>query len=255
MRSGTLWRNSIAEKRVAVPCTATDESPMIGGLIFDLDGVIVDTSEFHYQAWKRLAAELGIAFTRDDNEKLKGLSRLESLDTILSLANPYNHQTGVAAQSRKIELAKRKNSWYLEFVRNLAPDDILPGVENFLVECRQSGIKTAIASSSKNAKAVIDSLAISHLFDCIVDGTRVAKAKPNPQIFLIAVKKLNEKPGSCIILEDALAGVEAARLARIRCIGIAPEPALLPADLVIPGFLNFGIKELCSFDRLIRNPA
>jgi len=219
---------------------------MIGGLIFDLDGVIVDTSELHYRAWKRLAAELGIVFTRADNERLKGLSRLESLDEILSLASPYNHSAGF----RGIELAERKNSWYLESVRGLAPEDILPGVENFLVECRQSGLKTAIASSSKNAKTVIKSLAITHLFDCIVDGTNVAKAKPNPQIFLTAAEELNEKPSSCIVLEDALAGVEAARLAKMRCIGIAEKPASLPADLVIPGFSNFGIRELFDFDRV-----
>lgn len=222
---------------------------MIGGLIFDLDGVIVDTSEFHYQAWKRLAAELGIAFTRDDNEKLKGLSRIESLDKILSLGSSYNHRARMTAQFHKVELAEIKNSWYLESVRKLEPNDILPGVEKFLIECRQSGIKTAIASSSKNAKTVIDSLAITHLFDCLVDGASVAKAKPSPQIFLRAAEELNEEPNSCIVLEDALAGVEAARLAKMRCIGIAPKSTLLPADLVIPGFSNFGIKELFSFDK------
>jgi len=222
---------------------------MIGGLIFDLDGVVVDTSELHYQAWKQLAAELGITFTRDDNEKLKGISRLESLDKILSLASPYNHRARVAAKSRRMELAERKNSWYLEYVRGLEPGDILPGVEVFLVDCRRLGIKTTIASSSKNAKAVINSLAIAHLFDCIVDGESVAKTKPNPQIFLTAAKELDEKPDSCIVLEDALAGVEAAKLAKMRCIGIASKPTLLPADLVISGFSNFGTKDLLNFDR------
>jgi len=220
---------------------------MIGGLIFDLDGVVVNTSEFHYQAWKRLAAELDIAFTRSDNEGLKGVSRLESLDKILSLASPHSRRAKAVSGFRRIELAERKNSWYLELVRKLKPKDILPGVEAFLVECRQFGIKTAIASSSKNAKAVIGSLAITQLFDCIVDGASMAK--PNPQIFLSAAEGLNEKPGSCIVLEDALAGVEAAKSAKMRCIGIAPKPTLLPADMVIPGFSNFGIEDLFSFDR------
>jgi len=218
---------------------------MIGGLIFDLDGVIVDTSELHFRAWKRLAAELGIAFTRADNERLKGLSRLESLDEILSLASPRNHR----ARFRRIELAERKNSWYLKSVRGLEPKDILPGVGNFLAECRRYGLKTAIASSSKNAKAVINSLAITHLFDCIVDGSSVVQTKPNPQIFLAAAEELNEKPSSCIVLEDALAGVRAAGLAKMRCIGIAKKSASLPADLLIPGFSNFGIRELLDFDR------
>lgn len=222
---------------------------MIGGLIFDLDGVVVDTSEFHYQAWKRLAAELDIAFTRRDNEALKGVSRLESLDKILSLAGPHNRRAKAVAGFRRIELAERKNSWYLEFVRRLEPKDILPGVAAFLAECRQFGIKAAIASSSKNARAVIDSLAVTQLFDCIVDGLDIAKAKPNPQIFLSAAEGLKEKPSSCIVIEDALAGVEAAKSAGMRCIGIAPEPALLPADMVIPNFSNFGIEDLLSFDR------
>jgi len=222
---------------------------LIGGLIFDLDGVVVDTSELHYQAWKRLAAELEIAFNRADNEKLKGLSRLESLDSILLLASSYKHRSKIAARFGKMELAEIKNSWYLESVRKLAPKDILPGVERFLIESRQHGIRTAIASSSKNAETVISSLEITHLFDRVIDGTRVADSKPNPQIFLIAAEEMNEKPSSCIVLEDALAGVRAARLAKMRCIGIAPDSTFLPADLVIPGFSNFGIEDLFGFDR------
>lgn len=150
---------------------------MITAAIFDLDGVLVDTAKYHYLAWKRLAAEVGIDLTVEDNERLKGVSRIDSLDIILSLGKV------TLSQEEKTVLADRKNNWFLEYVNQMTPDEILPGAKELLINLKNQGIKIALGSSSKNAPLVLSLLKIESLFEAIVDGTMITKSKPDPEIF------------------------------------------------------------------------
>ena len=213
---------------------------MIKACIFDLDGVIVDTAHYHFLAWKRLADELGIPFTEVENERLKGVSRMQCLAIILELGNLH--------LDKKImeTLADKKNSWFVEFVNTMKPDEIFPNVKGLLTKLRKKGIKIGLASSSKNAPAVIHLLNIQNLFDATVDGTMIVHSKPDPEIFLLAASMLNMKPEECLVFEDAEAGVEAAVAAGMKCIGIGSADQLSKANLVIsktgdfnPDTLNF----------------
>ncbi len=215
---------------------------MIKAVIFDLDGVIVDSARFHFIAWKKLADELSIPFGQDDNERLKGVSREASLDIILSLSPRPLHLT----DQQKADLCARKNDRYVELIRSIQSEDMLPGVLRFIQECRASGLKTAIASASRNAPAIIRSLQAKKYFDTIVDGNSVSKAKPHPQVFLQAAINLEEDPEKCVVFEDASAGVEAAIAAGMKCIGIGDSTTLLRANRVIPGFEDFHLKDLLS---------
>jgi beta-phosphoglucomutase len=203
---------------------------MISGCIFDLDGVIVDTAHYHYSAWKRLANGLGFDFTHEDNERLKGVSRMASLDILLEIGGL------TLSPERKIGLAAQKNSWYLEYISRMSPDDLLPGVERFLEILQNAGIRLALGTASRNAGAILARTGITGYFDAVVDGTRVVNAKPDPEVFLTAAADLHLKPTDCLVFEDAIAGVEAARLARMRCIGVGDPKVLVHADKVIPGF-------------------
>lgn len=200
---------------------------MIKAVIFDLDGVIVDTAHYHYLAWKKLAQELGIDLTPEDNEKLKGISRMQSLEIILDLG-------GVSLGERdKARLAHKKNTWFVDFIERMAPEEIFPGVRSLLEALRAQGLKTGLASSSKNAATVLDLLHIRHLFDVIVDGNMVVNAKPDPEIFLRAASLLNVSAPECLVFEDAEAGVEAALRAGMKCIGVGLPAQLGKANLVI----------------------
>lgn len=201
---------------------------MISACIFDLDGVIVDTAKYHFLAWQRLAKELGVTFTEVDNERLKGVSRMRSLEIILELGDL------VFDDVTKQELAEKKNAWFVEYILAMKPNEIYPGVKELLDQLRASGIKIALASSSKNAPTVINLLGIAHEFDAIVDGTMVVKTKPEPEIFLLAATKLGETPEKCVVFEDAEAGVEAAFRAGMKCVGIGSPAQLGKANLVIP---------------------
>ena len=208
--------------------------------IFDLDGVIVDTARYHYLAWKRLAAELGIDLTEEVNERLKGVSRTESLDIILSLK-------GMTLSSReKEQLADKKNAWFVEYVNAMKPDEIFDGVKELLQRIRDHKIKIGLASSSKNAKAVLNLLGIQAEFDVVVDGTMIHHTKPHPEIFLQAASALGLPPADCIVIEDADAGVEAAVRAGMKCIGIGSPSQLKKANLVVSK-----ISEL-KFDKLYK---
>lgn len=211
---------------------------MIKTCIFDLDGVIVDTAKFHFLAWKRLAKELNIPFTETDNERLKGVSRMESLDILLSLDNR------VVDQKTKEELATRKNGWFVEYINALKPDEIYPGVKDLLVELRAKGYKLGLASSSKNAATVLDRLGIASSFDAVVDGTMIKNSKPDPEVFLLAAKKLNASPDECVVFEDAEAGVEAAWRAGMKCVGIGSPIVLGKADIVEEQIGDFEVTEL-----------
>lgn len=197
--------------------------------IFDLDGVIVDTAKYHYLAWKRLANELGFNFTETDNERLKGVSRVRSLEILLEIGGmELDNQT-------KSQLAAQKNDWYVEYVRHMDATEILPGAAEYLKSIRTKGVRTAIGSASKNAPLILERLGIIGLFDVIVDGNKVSKAKPDPEVFLRAANELDISQVVCVVFEDAEAGVEAARRAGMGVVGIGKPSVLKDADAVIGG--------------------
>jgi len=199
---------------------------MKGGL-FDLDGVIVDTAKYHYLAWKRLANELGFDFTEHDNERLKGVSRMESLRILLEIGGVE------AAEDARAMMAARKNAWYVEYISKMDANEILPGAREYLMALRSRGVKIALGSASKNAPMILDNLGITPLFDAIVDGNKVSHAKPDPEVFLIGARELGLDVGDCVVFEDAAAGVEAAHRGGMRAVGIGTREALPDADIVV----------------------
>lgn len=206
---------------------------MIKACIFDLDGVIVDTAHYHYLAWKRLADELGIVFTEADNERLKGVSRMRSMQILLELG-------GVSVSLHDQErLANKKNTWFVDHVERMMPEEIYPGIKALLQSLRDRGMKIGLASSSKNAITVLQRLHIQEAFDVIVDGTMIAHAKPDPEIFVLAARRLGVSTHECVVFEDAEAGVEAALAAGMRCVGIGSGAALAKADLVLAAAAEF----------------
>lgn len=211
---------------------------MIKACIFDLDGVIVDTAHYHFMAWKRLAAELGVNLTEQENEKLKGVSRMESLEIILKLG-------GLTRSSQEKEaLATKKNNWFVAYINEMKASEIFPGVKELIHQIRVSGRKVALASSSKNAETVIKLLGIGPLFDVMIDGTMIVHTKPDPEIFLLAASRLAIDPGDCLVFEDAEAGVEAAVRARMKCIGVGSVEQLGKANLVVKNTADFDLKNL-----------
>jgi len=210
----------------------------IKACLFDLDGVIVDTAKYHFIAWRELAAELGFEFTEENNERLKGVSRMTSLEILLEVG-------GVSLpEEKKIQLADQKNERYVSYIAKMTPDEILPGVVDFLNQLKKAGIKTAIGSASKNTPIILERLKLSHYFDAIIDGNKVSKAKPDPEVFLKGAEALGVLPSDCVVFEDAAAGIEAAINGGMRCVGIGQPEILGKANMVVPGFENFGLNEL-----------
>lgn len=197
--------------------------------IFDLDGVIVDTAKYHYLAWKRLAHDLGFDFSEHDNERLKGVSRVRSLEILLEIGGIH------LDEAVKTAAAARKNAWYVEYISNMDASEILPGAAEYLNTIRARGVKTALGSASKNAPLILNRLGITPLFDAIVDGNKVSQAKPHPEVFLRAASELGIEPPNCVVFEDAEAGLEAARRAGMGAVGIGKPERLNQADLVIAG--------------------
>lgn len=205
--------------------------------IFDLDGVIVDTAKYHYLAWKRLAAELGFEFTEKDNERLKGVSRMESLEILLSVGG-----IRIDDEEKKMALAEKKNNWYVEYIKQMTEDEVLPGVMDFLKLLKESGVKIAIGSASKNTMLILERIKLKDFFDVIIDGTKITKAKPDPEVFLKAAEELNVPPVECTVFEDAIAGVEAAKRACMKVVGVGDRNTLKDADRVIESFVGQGIE-------------
>jgi beta-phosphoglucomutase len=209
--------------------------------IFDLDGVIVDTAKFHYLAWKELANELGFEFTEEQNEDLKGVSRVASLEILLNIGKVQ------LSNERKEELLKEKNEQYLGYIAKMGQDEILPGIKKILQYLKENEIPFSLGSASKNARLILRILGLYDLFDAIVDGNDVSSAKPDPEVFLIAAKKLNKDPHDCIVIEDAQAGIQAANNARMMSIGIGNKKILNEASFVLNNTseltVNF-VKEL-----------
>ena len=197
---------------------------MIKGFLFDLDGVIVDTAVFHFQAWRRLAQKLGGDFTEEQNEQLKGVSRVDSLKKIIEW-------TGATVSDEEFQtLMVEKNEWYLELVQGLGPQDALPGALDFLQTAYDQGIKIALGSASKNAPMILEKLGITPLFTAIIDGNNVVNGKPHPEVFLKGAEALGLEPSECVVFEDSIAGVQAAKTGGMSSVGIG-NAETLQADI------------------------
>ncbi len=211
---------------------------MIKAVIFDLDGVIIDTAHYHYIAWKRLASEFGITLTHENNEMLKGVSRMRSLEIILSLGKIE------LPEQQKEQLAEKKNKWFVEYIESIRPEEIFAGVRELLKNLKKKNIKVGLASSSKNAPRVIELLGIGRDFDTLVDGTMITHSKPDPEIFLLAAHKLGTAPEDCVVFEDAEAGVEAALAAGMKCVGVGSVEQLGKANKVVARTGDFDVQWL-----------
>lgn len=210
----------------------------IKAFIFDLDGVLTDTAEYHYRAWKRLADELGIPFSRDDNEKLRGIPRRASLLKILN--------GRLYPEIQLLEMMERKNNYYMEFIREISSRDVLPGAREILMQIREAGLKSALGSASRNAPEVIERLGIADLLDAVSDGNSVEHQKPAPDLFLHAANQLGLLPEECIVVEDAAAGIQAARAGGFRSVGLGPRERIGEADVVYPSLEKVGLQDLIT---------
>lgn len=211
---------------------------MIKAFLFDLDGVLTDTSEFHYLAWQRLADEEGLPFSRLDNEALRGVSRRESLTVLLKGSN-ISDETAQAWMDRK-------NSYYLELVNRMTPANLLPGAVNLLAELRAAGIRIAIASASKNAPLVLERLKIGPAIDAVVDGNTPARSKPAPDLFLTAAQALEVLPDDCIVVEDAAVGIAAGIAAGMHTLGLGPVERVGAAGMVLPSLEGVRLEEILA---------
>ncbi len=208
----------------------------IQAFIFDLDGVLTDTAEYHFLAWKRLADEEGLPFTREDNEKLRGLSRRDSLLALLK-GRPVPEATLEAWMDRK-------NAYYREYLTRIGPGDLLPGVMRFLTEAQHAGLRLGVGSASKNAEAVLRGLGIRHLFEAIGDGYSVSRAKPAPDLFIWVAGRLGVPPSLCVVFEDAEAGIAAARTAGMFTVGLGPESRVGGAHVRYPDLAEVHVQEV-----------
>ena len=210
----------------------------IKACIFDLDGVIVDTAKYHYLAWKRLADDLNIHFTEKDNERLKGVSRMASLNIILEIGNMK------LDDAKKEEYASLKNRWYVDYINLMTPEEILPGVIEFIRELKNVNIRIALGSASTNTSLILERVNLKNLFDAIADGNNVSKAKPDPEIFLKAAEMVGVNPENCVVFEDAASGVEAALNAGMKCVGIGSAEILSKAQMIIKGLHEMNTGKL-----------
>lgn len=207
----------------------------IRAFIFDLDGVITDTAEYHYLAWKRLADEEGLPFTRDDNEQLRGVSRRESLLRLLK-GKPV-------PESTLLTWMERKNNYYVEFLESITPDDVLPGVVKFLNGTKSAGLKLGIGSASKNAKSVIAKLQLDHFFEVIGDGYSVVNSKPAQDLFVWVAGGMHLPSDQTVVFEDSQAGIDAAKVAGCYSVGIGTA-GVSHADIVIPNLAEIAVDEI-----------
>jgi kojibiose phosphorylase len=207
-------------------------------VIFDLDGVLTDTAEYHYQAWQKLANEEGLFFNREINESLRGVSRRASL--MLIIGNREYSEVQIQ------EMMARKNDYYVELIHHITPADLLPGSVALLAQLHQAGIKIAIGSASKNARLVIEKLGIGSTIDVITDGDTVQSAKPAPDLFLNAANQLEIPPDECVVFEDAAVGITAAKAANMWVVGLGPEERVGAADVVLPSLAGVKWAELAA---------
>ena len=206
------------------------------GFIFDLDGVIVDTAKYHYLAWKKLANELGFEFTKEQNELFKGVSRKRCLEILLEIGQRE------ATQEEFDTWMIEKNVDYLKYIENMDASEILPDVPKVLEFLKGQNIPIALGSASKNAQPILEKVGLLHYFDTIVDGNNVTKAKPDPEVFLLAAKQLGVNANDCVVFEDAVAGVEAANAAKMISIGIGDKSILSEAQFNYNDFTEISVE-------------
>ena len=207
-------------------------------IIFDLDGVVTDTAEYHYKSWKLPLKEEGIDFTKKENEKLRGLSRRNSVKTI--------------AQTKKVDFSKekedeimyKKNNYYQKMIVGLDKDDMIDGIHEILLELKNKNYKMAVASASRNAKQVIKSLELDNFFEIIADGNSVNKSKPAPDLFLFTAEEMGVKPEECLVVEDSKAGVKGAKKAGMKVVGIGPEKRIGKADYCYQKVSKIDLEEI-----------
>lgn len=209
------------------------------GALFDLDGVLVDTAKYHYLAWRELAAKLGFDFTPEQNERLKGVSRMDSLRFLLEAGG----MAGRFSQEEKLRMADWKNDRYVRMISRMDPSEILPGAVELLRELRGRGALTALGSASKNAPLILKNTGLTPLFDAVVDGNLATRAKPDPQVFELCADRLGLPYEACAVFEDSQAGLLAAKLAGMCALGIGKRENLPAADAVFPGLLEFPTEE------------
>jgi beta-phosphoglucomutase len=212
----------------------------IKAFIFDLDGVITDTAEYHFLAWKALAEDLGITFTREDNEELKGVSRMDSLEKILEIGGRAADFTA----EEKNALADKKNDHYLKLIQDITPSDLLPAIKELITDIKAKGLKLGMASASKNAFTVMESLGMKSEFDIIVDAKTVVNGKPHPEVFLRAAEMLGVEPEACIGVEDAAAGVQAIKAAGMFAVAVGPKESFENADLVYSSTAELSLEKI-----------
>jgi beta-phosphoglucomutase len=212
--------------------------------IFDLDGVLVDTAKYHFKAWKRLTDMLGIDFTENDNERLKGVSRMASLEIILEIGHMK------LEEGKKLEYATLKNKWYIEYISKMTPSEILPGCIRFITELKNAKIRIAIGSASRNTPMILERVGLLGMFDAVADGNNITKAKPDPEVFLKAAEMVGIKPEECVVFEDAVAGVQAALNAGMMCIGIGSPEVLTKAHFVVPGLYEMNMEKLGKIENV-----
>jgi beta-phosphoglucomutase len=212
----------------------------IKACLFDLDGVLVDTARYHFIAWKRLSESLGVPFSEHDNEQLKGVSRVESLEYILRKGMLH------ADDEHKQQWMDTKNTWYLELVNTMHPDELLPNVRNFLKELKDAGYLIGLGSSSKNAQMILDKTGITPFFDTVVDGRHTSHSKPHPEVFVTGAQNLGVLPSETIVFEDALSGIDAALAGGFYAIGLGQPEVLKKAHWVIPSLQSFNLSQLVS---------
>lgn len=213
---------------------------MIKGFIFDLDGVLTDTAEYHYLAWKKLADRLGIQLDRKMNEQLKGISRMDSLDRILAIGNQMDRYT----LEEKEKLADEKNEDYKELILKVTPNDLLPGIANLLADLRAKDIRLALASASKNGPVIMERLGIADMFDTVVDPATLAKGKPDPEIFIKGAQQLKLKPIECVGVEDAQAGIKSINAAGIFSVGVGTKEMMKEADYAVTSTQELKLEEI-----------
>ena len=197
---------------------------MIKGIIFDLDGVLVFTDQFHFAAWKQLASELGYTIDEEMTSRLRGVSRMDSLNIVLE------KYEGILSNEQKVVLADRKNKIYLNYLENMVPSDVSNAVRKTLADLHERGYKIALGSSSRNAKIILKKVALEEAFDAISDGTNISKSKPDPEVFLKAAEYLDLQPEECIVVEDAYAGIDAAKAGNMQAVGIGEAYSYAKAD-------------------------
>ncbi len=211
--------------------------------IFDLDGVVVDTATYHYEAWRRLTEDMGIIFTQNDNERLKGVSRMDSLEIILEIGRKQ------LPTSEKLELAALKNKWYVEYINKMTPRDILPGTLELINVLKREKIKIALGSASRNTSLILNRIGMVNVFDAVADGNTVTKTKPDPEVFLEAARMLDIERERCLVFEDAIAGIEAALNAGMICIGIGDKNILKDAHMVVKGLYEMDLDKLTALEK------